>query len=392
MSPADILGTPYGYTPLFDILPIQDAVNSLYSTILTNQSTFGVQNIYVPEGANISISQLEGGMNVISSSRDAGKPEPMNFTQTPPEIFTFLGLLEKAQETVSGVNSVTRGNPEASLKSGNALALVQSMSLQFISGLQQSYVQMIEDVGTGLIAMLRDFASVPRIAAIAGKDQRTYMKEFTGDDLSSVNRVMVDVGNPLSRSTAGRVQMAEQMLQMGAIKTPEQYFMVIDTGRLETMTDSTVDELLLVRAENERLVDGQAIIAVVTDKHSIHIKEHGSVLADPQLRFDPELSQRVYDHIQEHINLLRNTDPNLLRLVGEQPLPPIGGNPVGEQQPNNPPAESSMEGQIPEALLNQQALSVSSQNMVDTPNSNIPSPPAPFQNNPVRAEDMLPQG
>ena len=47
------------------------------------------------------------------------------------------------------------------------------------------------------------------------------MKEFTGDDLTSVNRVIVDVGNPLARTTAGRVEMAEQLLQMGVIKTPQ---------------------------------------------------------------------------------------------------------------------------------------------------------------------------
>ena len=52
-------------------------------------------------------------------------------------------------ETLSGVNSVARGNPEASLQSGTALAMVQSQALQFMSGLQQSYIQLIEDVGTG---------------------------------------------------------------------------------------------------------------------------------------------------------------------------------------------------------------------------------------------------
>ena len=83
-------------------------------------------------------------------------------------------------------------------------------------------------VGTGLIQMLQDFAAVPRVATIAGKTNRTYMKEFTGKDLSSVNRIIVDVGNPLSKTTAGRVQMAEQMLQMGIIKTPEAYISVIN--------------------------------------------------------------------------------------------------------------------------------------------------------------------
>src|SRR5690606_22441740 len=133
---------------------------------------------------------------------------------------------------------------------GNALALVQSMALQYMSGLQQSYVQLIEDVGTGLIKMLQRFASVPRIAAIVGKSNRTEMREFSGDDLSRITRIVVDVGNPLSRTIAGRTEMGEHLLQMGLIKTPEQYFTILDTGRLDAMTDDTQSELYLIKAEN----------------------------------------------------------------------------------------------------------------------------------------------
>ena len=58
ISPSTILGTSHGYTPMFDLLPIQEGVNTLYSTILTNQTTFGVQNIWSPPGSDIVVSQL----------------------------------------------------------------------------------------------------------------------------------------------------------------------------------------------------------------------------------------------------------------------------------------------------------------------------------------------
>ena len=173
------------------------------------------------------------------------------------------------------------------------MALMASMSIQYMSGLQRSYTQLIEGIGTGLINILKDYASVPRVAAIVGKTNRSEMKEFTGDDLSNVNRVMVDIGNPLARTTAGKVEMAEQMLQMGVIKTPEQYFTVMNTGKLESMTEDTQSELLLIKAENERLVEDAKVIAVATDQHALHIKEHRAVLADPELRFNPELVERT---------------------------------------------------------------------------------------------------
>jgi hypothetical protein len=202
IAPHDILGSPFGYTTMFDLLPMQDALNSLYSTILTNQNAFGVQNILNPRGNDVRLTQVEGGLNFIEYNAQAGKPEPLNLTQTPPEIFNFAQIIEKNMETISGVNSVARGNPEASLKSGNALALVQSQALQFMNGLQQSYIMLIEDIGTGLVQLLQDFAKVPRVAEIAGVSNKTKMQEFTGDDLKSIRRVVVDVGNSLAQCLA----------------------------------------------------------------------------------------------------------------------------------------------------------------------------------------------
>lgn len=321
ISPSDFLGTPYGYTPMFDIFPIQEGINALYSTILTNQNAFGVQNIFVQRGSDININSLDGAMNIIEANFE---PKPLNLTETPTEVFKFLEMLIQSAETISGINSVARGNPEASLHSGNALALVQSMALQYISGLQKGYIKLVEDVGTSLISILKDFANTPKVVALVGKNNRSLLKEFTGEDVSEINRVIVDVGNPLARTTAGRVQMAEQMLQMGIIKQPEQYFQVLNTGRLDAIYEGEMKEILLVKAENEDLSSGINPPVAPTDEHSLHISEHRAVLASPELRKDPALRKAVMDHIQMHLDMLRQVDPDLLMLLKQQPLAPAG--------------------------------------------------------------------
>lgn len=334
IAPAEILGTPYGYTPMFDLLPLQYSINSLYSSIMSNQNAFAVQNVYIPRGADISLKSLEGGLNIIEGNSQAGKPEALNLTATPKEVFDFVQILEQKMETLSGVNSVARGNPEASLKSGAALALVQSQALQFISGLQQQYVQLVEDLGTGLINMLKDFAAVPRVAMIVGKNNASYIeREFTGDDLSQVNRIIVDMGNALAKTTAGKLQMAQEMMQYGIVKNPEDYFSVLETGRLDVLTDETYRHLLLIRQENEAMAEREPVVALSIDKHLMHITHHQTMLSDPKLRMDEELAGRVLGHIQEHINLLRETDPALLQLIGEQPLGPPGGSPPAQPNP-----------------------------------------------------------
>ena len=394
ISPSDIMGTPYGYSPMFDIFPIQEGINSLYSTIMTNQSAFGVQNLFVPRGADISVNSLEGGMNIIEGN---AKPEPLQMTQTPPEVFEFLQMLIQASETISGVNSVARGNPEASLKSGTALALVQSMSLQFISGLQHSYVKLIEDVGTSLIGILKEFSTTPKVIALVGKNNRTLLKEFTGEQISSINRVMVDVGNPLSRSIAGRVQMAEQMLQMNMLKNPQQYIQILNTGRLDTAFEGEMDELLLIRRENENLMEGTEVLVSPLDAHRTHILEHKAVLADPDLRTDVELVKNVLNHIQEHMDSLRNTDPDLLALIGEQALAPIaqpqemGASPIDPGQPAMPPNSKNPD------IMAQPGQPAAGMNKIQGPgvvNQTLPqpaSPAPPFQNMPTDPSQMIPQ-
>lgn len=384
VSPSDILGTNFGYSPLFDLMPIQEAINSLYSTILTNQQAFGVQNVYVPRGADVSIRSLEGGLNIIEGNAAAGKPESMNLTNTPGEVFKFLQMLEQTMETVSGINSVVRGNPEASLKSGTALALVQSTALQFMSTLQQNYIRLIEDVGTATINMLKDFAAVPRVAVIAGKSNRAYVEhEFTGDDLSQINRVMIEVGNPLARTTSGKVQIAESLIQYGVIKSPEQYLTVLNTGRLDSLTDDGQNELLLIKSENEKLSDGIAVKALAVDQHIQHIKQHRSVLSDPDLRNDEALTAVVLNHIQDHIDLLKNTDPALLSMIGEQSLQQA--NPP--QSPMPPMDVQQMQaGQIPQGPMGDVPMASSAPN-----GANMPTPPPPFEGAPVTPEQLAAQ-
>lgn len=394
--PNEIMGTPYGYTPMFDILPIQEALNALYSTVMTNNNAFGVQNLWVPPGSNISVTTLAGALNVIESEI---QPQALQLTATAPETFKFIEMLVQASETISGINSVARGNPESSLKSGTALALVQSMALQFISGLQQSYVHLIEDVGTSLINILKDFAKTPKIVALVGKNNRTFLKEFTGEDINSISRVVIDVGNPLSRTIAGRVQMAEQLLQMKAIQDPNQYFQVLNTGRLDAMYEGEMTELMLIRAENERLMRGEEVLVSPLDAHRSHILEHKSVLADPELRKDPNLIRNTFDHIQDHLNALRTTDPALLQLISEQPLPPVDPNqpppPVEPLNEQGPPARALARSPNPNVLAAdagraQPGQPVQGPGQVGETLPNLPKPPGPFKNLPVTADQLAP--
>lgn len=331
LASGNISQLPFGYTVGFDLLPIQKAVNNLYSTIQTNQEVFGVQNIMIPKGSDIGLEEINGGLNIIEYVSALGKPEAFSPVETPAELFNHLGKLEQLMEILSGINSVIRGQPEASLKSGAALALVASQAYQSSLLLQASYVQLLEDLGTASINILKDYAAVPRVAMIAGLSQRAYMKEFTGDDLAQVNRVMVDVGNPLANSVPGRLELATNYMQIPP-EFRDQYAQIISTGRLEPVVEGQSAEIMLIKAENEKLQNGENVQALVTDNHQLHVPEHKAVLSSPEARNNPEVVTATLAHIQEHIDLLKTGDPEVLRLTGSQPIQP----PPPPPPPNSP--------------------------------------------------------
>lgn len=314
----------FGYTPANDLAQIQEFINHEYSTIASNHASFGVQNVAVARDANMTVSQIEG-MNFIEFDGPMA-PTGLNFTNTPPEIFEFVQMLEHQMETISGVNSVVRGNPEASLKSGTALALVQNMALQFATHLQDSFVRLVEDVGTASVRILRDFAQTKRVAMIAGKHNQSALREFNGDDLESINRVVVDMGNPLSRTTAGRAEIANNLITSGLIRTPEEYLTVIETGSLDPLVEHDGSELQLIRDENEDLMEGQPSAALVTDNHRLHILEHSTLLMNTEIRRNSAIVPIVLQHIQEHMVMLNDPiNQQLHALLGNaQGQPPMG--------------------------------------------------------------------
>lgn len=326
LVPAEYINLPHGYTTTFGLLAPQEVTDNIYSMIVSGQLTFGGNTIAVPvtgEGGVDPIA-LGGGSNIIPYDPTTGqKPEVLQLLRTAPEMFTTLDRMQDEMQLISGINDVVLGDPGANLKSGAFAALVASQSVQFLSSLQEAYNAMLEDTGTLLFEYLKKFASTSRrISVIVGKSQRYMLKSFEAKDLEGIERVQVDVGNPLSKTHAGRLKMAEDLLAKGMIKTPDQYIMVLTTGRLEPITESEQTQAMLIKKENEEMQEGRVPDALIFDDHKKHIIEHASVVGDPASRRDPKKMQAVRAHIDQHMALLRDPmNAELLALFGQQPAP-----------------------------------------------------------------------
>ena len=182
------------------------------------------------------------------------------------------------------------------------------------------------------------------VAQIAGKTKKSYLKQFKSDDLKGISKVVVDSANAFTKTTAGKVEVANNLLNSGLIKTPEQYLQVVSTGTLEPMVEHDQSELMLIRQENEMLSEGQQVQALITDNHGLHVLEHSTVASDPLVRQDPNILGPLLAHIDEHIQLDATRPPQLSLMLKQQPAPP----PQPMAPPGEPPPQDMFNAQVPE--------------------------------------------
>lgn len=330
MSQNDILDTGFGYSNNNDLLALEAVTDSLYSTIITNELTFGCQSILAAKGSGLDHTQLANGGNFFEVEPAMfEKIKPLQMTATAPEIFKFIETLSRKKETLAGINSVVRGDPEGALRSnsGSALALVQAQSLQFQSGGQRSYYHALSKVNTGLIKLLQRYAANERIVRITGKVQGQYLKEFkyTGDDLSKISSVIFEMVDPVFQSIGGKISIADNLLNKGMITNARQYLTVVRTGSLDAFTEGDEGSEIAIKSENERLREGIPVQVIASENHEEHIAEHSQVIATPEAKENMQLVQAATAHIQEHVNMwneLSMNNPALLIATKQKVLPP----------------------------------------------------------------------
>ena len=119
--------------------------------------------------------------------------------------------------------------------------------------------------------------------------------------------------------------------------------MVLETGRLESATRATRDELLLLKTEYERLQEGVVPPVHHLHNHALHYKENAAVLYSPENLENPAVLQAVEAHLAEHY----------LQLYGvprEGAVDPMTGM-MSPGDPMRPIREAFLMGRAPDPTL-----------------------------------------
>lgn len=322
-----VAGSPFGYTVAFDLIPLQQSLNELVSAVISNNINFATQCVIAMKGSNLEWQSLASGMNFIEYDAKPGligKPEALNLLHSQPETYQMITMTMQNMETIAGINSMIRGNPQDGVTSGQYAALVTIQSVLFNSGLQKAYARMMENVMTGTVKTIKKNMIGKKIAQIVGETSEPYLKEFTASDLQDIDSVVVELVNPMIQTPAGKMAMADNLMKTGLIKDAQQYIQVYTEGDLPNLTRRQETQNKLIKQENEAMMKGQIPEVSLTDNHVQHMLEHSVLLDSIDVRLNPNSPSAVaaMAHYQKHMNkLVGGIDPQT-----GQPEGPI--NPV----------------------------------------------------------------
>lgn len=338
-----------GYSNSNDLLGLQDVLDALISSGVTNMTTCAFNNIWSKPSPNFDYEQIASGMNHIESDE---KPEVIIMNKLPPEWFNMANFVIGRMEALSAVNSVARGNIQGKDLSGAAMALLQSMSIQFNSGFQKSVNSLIEANANDVLMLTQRFVGEKKLGMIVGPNNKYMVKQYSGNDLDGVKRAFCRQGNPMKDTTAGKMELLKIYQNIpNAIVTPAQVTEVLDTGNLQSFTEKDRNDKLLIDMENEALMRGESVPVHFSDIHPEHFKGHKSIFASPEARRDVTLINTSKEHWDMHMKTWQETDPATLMALGIPPFPQVPPPMMGDDglpPPDNGAPQQS--GQPPQEL------------------------------------------
>lgn len=348
MCAAEFLGTSVPYGNSWTMLPIQRAYDACWDTTISRIDMFGIPNVASQDGVEFEASDIAGA-NSIKVPPGAELPQVLDMLTIPSPIPSTIEALGARMEASSGINSVTRGQPSENITSGSMAALIATQAQQFNSADERAYITTMELVGSDAIRIFQRCATEGQIIRIVGADQRYSTREFKAEDLDLVQGVTIKVGNALSRNIAGRAEIANHLMDRGAIQDPREYLEVLHTGNLSPIFKGPVDEVENIKSENERLIDGLPVTVSPWDNDELHIREHRCEL-DTDARYDPVISKRINAHLDEHMMSWQRKSleaPDMLAALGQNPLPAAQAAAAqaaqlegGQPMPPRPPSPS----------------------------------------------------
>lgn len=362
-APATREDCPEGDSQWQSVLGIEEMLNSTNSSVASNFNTCATQIIVTDSSTVIDHNDLTN-LSMLKIPPGGVEPKGVNLTKNPEGYGDWAEALKQDSLDIVGLNDVAQGNPEGANMSGVALALLKGAATERNSNPQRELFTSVAGLGYEMLQLCAENMSEEQFLQVAGRSSALNIpqRKVSKSQLGLLTGVQVEIGNALEQSPAGRLQIFEYLLKLGAIKTPEDAQQVIETGQLPPSTDPARMQSLLIAYENQQIAEGITPPVHARQNHILHVQGHQPNCENPAILGDDAALQADQEHFDWHYReywglpdgVVPKTDPmyfDRVRVMLGQAAPsavgppPMGGevpaggapSPVSEEGPSGPP-------------------------------------------------------
>lgn len=365
-----IKGTAFGFTPLWYLVAPQEVVDMLESIEATAYRAHGVGVILNPRGSDITPKKVGTGLAVIDYT-PGKEPKPMNFTTLPPDLAGAQARKVSTMQRLIGVSAIDRGDPPPNVKSGSMALFMKATSAQALQPHVNKVARHHEGVAEDYLFLFTLFVRSKQTINVRG-ELADRPEEVSGEDIGGPLSVKIEIGNPLTNSYGGQVQIAENLAAQQMI-TPDEYLEIIDGGGIRKRLKLASSQKILIEQENAMLRRGEVPQAAPFDNHPYHMKNHIVEGNSQQARSDPALRAALLQHLSDHqrmwgVATIQN--PGMLEALGIQPMQAALG--MLQAQMGMPPGGS---GEDPEGGAAPAALPAGGAHQGPPDGGEMPKPP-----------------
>lgn len=304
----DFPGELYGHSFFEIIKGLTGTYNNLTNIILRNLLLVSHPKWMVPAGS-ASIDKLGNDVTIVQYKGPT--PPTLAVAQTtPPEVYNFREQLKEEFQQIAGVFGVSRGEPPPGIKAGVALQFLAEQESERYNELVLKWNEVIRQVAEMSLSVAHDYydESDDRLVMVLGKNNE-YMSEFF--DVADLNHdydIRIQNSSALPKSVAARTQTLLDLSERFPDKfTGEQVIDMLDLAQSNKFVDAATVAVRTAEAETEKLLEAtpeeaEGMAPQEFENHLIHWRTHTRQIQEFSFKYKtPKDKQKnLVDHVFTH--------------------------------------------------------------------------------------------